>query len=458
MNEPGKIRLTDLRIIVGVAVSLFILMPGLPYWQILGATLFASQVLALLDGLGDRIPVRAIFGTLFCLQFLIGPMIAYNFGDAYVIEIYQMRVPQEEYYSYVLPAAFIFILALNLNHKSYAGEVIDIPAVAELRRREPLLPFLLIGVGFGAGALEYFVGAELRFVFYLLGTLKYIGLFILILGDKKINLVPLGIILAYMVGVAMTTGMFHDLLTWLIFLGTVLFLKFRPRPVIKFAILFGFGLMSVTIQFIKSDYRQTLSSNSEVGYETFGTVYSQVSQEKGSMFSEANIALNSVRINQGYIIGHIMYNVPYNEPYAEGETLKRILLSAFLPRLVYPDKLNAGDQQIFMQYTGLQLNRTTAMALSSVGDAYINFGKYGAWIFMFFYGLLFNMTLKFLAHRARNLPILLLFIPMIFVFPIRPDCEMQTILGHLVKSTFLVLVVLYFFRKKFVTARRWAAQ
>jgi hypothetical protein len=450
MQRNKKMSLTNWKIIIPLFLLLFLLFPGLPILQIVAILLFVSQILVLFEGIGSRMPIREIFGTLFCLQFLIGPMIAYYFGDQYVIDIYKMRVSQEEYYSFLIPTTVAFIVGLNIKHNNFSGEGINMEGIKALRMNQPYLPHYFIAAGFVFGTLEGSASAELKFVFYLLGALKYIGLFLMILSDKKLNLWFLIIIVGYMVSIAVNTGMFHDLFTWTIFIAAFFFLRFRIRPIFKLGVFLSFTLLATGIQFIKFDYREVLSNDEEeVGIETFGTVYTDATKERGSMFSESNIALNSTRINQGFIIAHVLSNVPSKEPFADGASMKQIFLSAIMPRFLYADKLNAGDQEIFMKYSGLQLNKTTAMALSSVGDAYANYGKFGCWVFMFFYGLLFNLTLKFLARKAKIFPVISLFVPLIFIFPIRPDCETQTILGHLVKSTFLVLLVLHLFRTKF---------
>jgi len=91
----------------------------------------------------------------------------------------------------------------------------------------------------------------------------------------------------------------------------------------------------------------------------------------------------------------------------------------------------------------------TSMALSSLGDAYINFGIIGGIIFMFFYGLLFSEVLNAFYKNSFEYPILILFTPLVFYYPIRPDCELQTILGHLVKSSFLIFVMIQVWKIKF---------
>ena len=133
--------------------------------------------------------------------------------------------------------------------------------------------------------------------------------------------------------------------------------------------------------------------------------------------------------------------------FENGKELYKILEAAFLPRILAPDKLNAGDRTIFTKYSGMQLRPGTSMALSSVGDAYINFGEFGGCIFMFFLGLLFSEVLNGFYKYSKYYPFLLLFTPLVFYYPIRPDCELQTSLGHLVKSCFLIYVMILFWKK-----------
>ena len=89
------------------------------------------------------------------------------------------------------------------------------------------------------------------------------------------------------------------------------------------------------------------------------------------------------------------------------------------------------------------------MGLSSVGDAYINFGIYGGCLFMFIMGLLYSEVLKAFQRYSKTFPLLLLFTPLVFYYPIRADCELQTILGHLTKACFLIFAIHVAWRNKF---------
>ena len=144
-----------------------------------------------------------------------------------------------------------------------------------------------------------------------------------------------------------------------------------------------------------------------------------------------------------------MSTVPDKVEYSNGEELYQIIEAAIMPRILAPDKLNAGDRSIFTKYSGIPLTEGTSMGLSSLGDAYINFGVFGGIIFMFLLGCLYNYILVLFNKYTYHYPSLLIFVPLVFYYPIRPDCELQTILGHLVKSCFLIFVIIQFWKPIF---------
>jgi hypothetical protein len=93
-----------------------------------------------------------------------------------------------------------------------------------------------------------------------------------------------------------------------------------------------------------------------------------------------------------------------------------------------------------------------------LGDAYINFGVWGGVIFMFFLGLLYGWILNAFQKNSKDYPVLVLFTALVFYYPIRPDCELQTILGHLFKSIFLIFVMISFWKYTFFVPRKLAVK
>lgn len=384
-----------------------------------------------------------------CVQFFIGPTLAYNGLDQYQYFHYKMKVTEDVYFGYAIPAVMSFIIGLHLFAGKLKGEIVDQGKIERFVNSNPSISYFFIGLGFVSSILAGFFSSGFSLVFYLLASFKFIGLFLLILGSANLKVLPMVLVIGSIVGSSLGDGMFHDLLTWIIFIGAVFAIKYKFGFNTKLIGAVVFILLATTIQILKGGYRSAIGTSKEAGIETFASIYDEQNDDKG-FFSFEKLAPSNVRINQGFIITNIMSNVPSKEPFAKGEEMRQIFEAAIMPRILAPDKLRAGDRTIFMKYSGLRIRAGTSMGLSSIGDAYINWGITGGCIFMFFLGLLYSGILNIFAKQSIKFPALILFIPLLFYYPIRPDCELQTILGHLFKACFLVWVMMVFFKSTFM--------
>ena len=379
---------------------------------------------------------------------LFGPVLAYNGLDNFQSASSRMQIPQAEYFSYVIPAVIAFIAGLHLWSNKLKGEILNLDKIVTYVTENKAISYIFIAIGFISGLLSDLFPADLAFVFYFLDGLKFIGVFMLILGRGPLQIIPLILVLGSIIFITLGQGMFHDFLIWIIFLAIVLAIRYTPTVYVKLLFVIGFIVLAVSIQLIKGDYREaTWEKGEEGGFITLSKAYEQ-SNSGNLFFNIKSLAESNLRINQGYIITHIMKTVPQKVPYAEGEELSEILIAALLPRFLAPNKLTAGNRDIFMKYSRFPIKKGISMGLSSVGDAYINFGTKGGWIFMFVLGLLYNEVLKFFHKYSNIFPIILLFTPMVFYYAVRPDSELQTNLGHLVKSCFLIFLIFQFWKSK----------
>jgi hypothetical protein len=377
----------------------------------------------------------------------LGPALAYNGLDQYQYAYYTMKIPEAQYFSYVIPAVICFIVGLHITAGKLKGEMPDEEGIRRFTDSHRDLPYWFIGIGFVSSLVAGFFSSDFAFLLYLLGNFKFIGVFLLVLGSKKLKILELVLVYGSIVISSLGSAMFHDLLIWLIMLGAVLAIKYKPANNLKLLVCFSFILLAVIIQQIKGTYRES-TIQGETGLESFQKAYENVNKSTG-VFDLQKLAVSNVRINQGFIITNIMKTVPARVPYSNGEELRLLLEAAIMPRFLAPDKLQAGDRSLFTKYTGLGVRPGTSMGLSSVGDAYVNYGIVGGCIFMFLLGLLYNEVLKAFHRYSKFYPVLLLFVPLVFYYPIRPDCELQTILGHLVKSCFLIYVVFLVWKSSF---------
>ena len=398
------------------------------------------QFMSLFVFTGYIIPIRYLFGSFMCLQFLLGPCFAYNGLDQYQYFMYRMRIPEQDYFTYAIPAVVAFVIGLHISSGKFKGEVFNERKISDFVDSKPSLPYYLIAIGFSSSVIGSFFSSELGFLFYLVGGLKFVGLFFIIFSRRQLKISALILVFSSIVISSLGEGMFHDLLTWLIMLATVYAIKIKPSDLYKFIALIGFILIALLIQLTKGEYRSALRSGEEGNIDTFQEVY-QKSSQKGSLFNYNKIAENNTRINQGFILTNVMYRVPNIVPYENGAEMVQIFQSAIFPRIIYKEKLRAGDKVIFTKYSGINLRTGTSMALGSLSDAYINFGISGGILFMLFLGLFFSFVLNTFSLYSKNFPVLLLFTPLVFYYPIRPDCELQTILGHLIKACFLIWVI-----------------
>ncbi|MEO6732970.1 MAG: hypothetical protein ABIN01_17230 [Ferruginibacter sp.] len=433
-------------VFVGLAILIRLLFIGMNWPSYFAVVLSLHQFTLLFNAIGFVIPVRYLLGAFMCVQFFIGPALAYSGLDEYQYIHYKMKIPEADYFSYAIPAVVSFIVGLHLFAGKLNGEIINEKQIGVFVDRHPELPYWFIGIGFVTSVVSGFFGSELAFVFYLLGGLKFIGLFLLVIGSRELKVLPLVVVISSIVVSSLGEGMFHDLLTWIIFIGSIFAIRYKFGVNTKLIACGAFIFLAVTIQLLKGSYRTITSS--ERGVESFSKLYEEENKDK-SIFSFERLAPASVRINQGFIITNIMYNVPAFIPFSEGEEMYQVFEAAVLPRIIAPDKLRAGDRTIFMKYSGLRIRAGTSMGLSSLGDAYLNYGITGGCVFMFLLGLLYSGVLYIFYRQGRTYPILILFTALVFYYPIRPDCELQTILGHVVKACFLLYVMIMFFKSTF---------
>lgn len=430
------------------AILLKLAFMDLPLLAYVAVIISLYQFGLLFDSIGHFIPVRYLLGSFMCLQFFIGPAFAYNGLEQYAYYMYQMKVSAIEYFSYAIPSVCAFIIGLHLFAGNLDGEAINEEKIRLFTKKNPKISYIFIVLGFLASILSTFFSSEFGFVFYLLGSFKFIGLFLLILGSKQLKTWPMLLVIGSIISTSLGDGMFHDLLTWIIFTAAVFAIKYKFPIRIKVLGSIGFIILALSIQLLKGNFREAIGSGEAGSVETLANVYEKENSKNG-FFNFESIAAANTRINQGWIITNIMITVPDKVPYSMGEELYQLLEAAILPRILAPDKLRAGDAALLYKYSGIRVGVGTSMALGSIGDAYVNFGPWGGCIFMLVMGLVYSFILSKFKDYGKDYPVLILFTALSFYYPIRPDCELQTIWGHLIKSLFVIFIMIKFFENQF---------
>ena len=107
--------------------------------------------------------------------------------------------------------------------------------------------------------------------------------------------------------------MFHDLIIWMLFMGSVFSIKYKPSNYLKFGLAVFFIVMAIFIQMLKGDYREATWKEGKEGNISNFAATTKTKNDQNELFTLEKLKQNNIRINQGFIITNIMNNVPEKE-------------------------------------------------------------------------------------------------------------------------------------------------
>jgi hypothetical protein len=407
---------------------------------LIGIALVVYVLVIFVKALGNRLPILELMLLIAGLQWIIGPFIEYNsnFHDLK----YYMYVDQNTYMGYVVPAFAFFLGVIMLMTRNRVVNVQDIVDFKKYSRYG--LTILFVGiVSELAGSV---VPGALGFLVFLLAGFKFVGAIILFFSEVRLHRYIFYGSVVFLAFLSLRKGLFHDFILWSAFFYMFYAIKVQPTFRIKMVTFVGGFLMLTVIQSVKADYRELLASGSDINVVSL--FFGSVSQKYDSGFldeDEATTNLN-VRLNQGWIISAIMDHVPRNLEFSGGETVKDAIVASIVPRFLNPDKKEAGGQENFKKYTGLPLSDDASMGLSIIGEFYANFGVTVGIFFMGLWGLLLAVIWRKLIKNTYDIPLLIFFLPLIYLQVVKAETELVVVLNHLIKS--IIAVALFFWLTK----------
>ena len=372
---------------------------SLTEWETLSMGFFIYFFLEFLDNLSKRIVIMDISILMAFFTCLIMPIVFYHFytHDNRLARIWgkYMPISSEDYFSFALPAILSMTLGLRMplgNKEVNRNPVKYMDNVRNYLQKNSNLGLMLIGVGMVSGLLDFLSPSSLKYVFYLLDHLTYVGVFYVIYSpSKRKNLIVPGVILL-MIGQAIITGMFGELI-FMLACSLVLILlgkKITFQRKLNYAI--GGVFLIVIIQSVKLDYRKRSwveGTGADPLY--FAELISNRVSDPSTLLEENSMFKTSVRMNQGWVVAMTMKQVPSRYPFAYGETIGESVGAAIVPRFLWPDKPEAGGRANLKRFWGFNLVGYS-MNIGPLGEAYGNFGVVGGIFYMFFYGLFFVNT------------------------------------------------------------------
>ena len=350
-----------------------------------------------------------------------------------------MQVNSDYYYTIAFPGILFLIFGLySLNTRIFTINIKNF-RTNHIVLESTLKNLVRISIIFGL--LRVFVPGEIAFIFYLISILSYVGVYSLMLLDKK-HIKWLVLVLSIELIQSLRFGMFHDFLMWTFFSGILITYVFKLTSYQRILGVFVGVLLLIFIQNFKSNYRNAIW----YGGKSFGleTIVDQASIVIDDGITSDEDQVNTLtRLNQGWIFASVIKNMDRTENFQGLYILKIYLESALLPRILAPNKLRSGEKHIFNEFSGHTINKSTSMGLGIFSDGFIAYGTQGVWLFGYFFGLFFSFVFKLVESWSRYSKFYILILFPILCYAIRPDCELQTILNHLVKSIILYSILVH---------------
>lgn len=456
-TENGVTQIAKLFASMILAFGFRFFKPEIDVFSIIGVGLFIFIGLRFYYKLGRGIPVRELIILIALLQWVIAPILSYHFYTE--SEFYYMIIEESRYMSFVLPATLALIVGLLFPLRKPAElrkeNMVENPEYYFKRGR------IMFFIGFLSIILAPFMPVAFAYFFLLLSYTSILGAFYLLKANVRYKYVLLVVAFAPIFIGAAESSVFHEMFIWGGFL-LIMYTFINKSGLISKTVLFAIMVAGIFIlNSVKKDYREAVwaeqnqtqpqfpGQEKTAGKGNASQLIGMVNEKVNKDGIESDYYQEFVdRLNQGWIIARIMYVVPQYEDFAEGETIIDGIYAALLPRFLSPNKARSGGAKNFERFTGLAL-AGASMNLGIIGEAYANYGEVNGVVFMFIYGLFFNIIYWIVLKKAQFKVEYLLWLPFLFFYVIKAEEDFTSIFNQFVKSI-IVMYLLFYILKLYI--------
>jgi hypothetical protein len=444
----GKSIPTESLLLNGLTIALFlVLFLGYDQYFVssVGVSLGVRAIFLLVINFEKHIPVFEILIALTYVQLIISAFITYRFDIEITSEKFEMSVPELEYMNFVVPALILTEIILRWPSRSYQIQQQAFTVFKGQVKYQNIGLVLFLG-SILISPLEGWVPPSLRFIFFLLGILKYIGFFYLWTSGHKYRVAILVVLIAFMTVTTLQKSIFINYLVWLIYIFSIVLHRVRVPFWLK---LTSIGLASsvlLVVQVAKMEYREAVwfDEKQEGGALTFLRIAATVSQQEG--FRELATYRMVSRLNQGYILAKAMEHNRVERVPDPSAQFRAEFLGVLMPRFLFPQKIEVNTGEKITDFTGWRMTGSYTMSVGVHGDGYGNFGYWGGLAFVAFFFLFTRGVFNLLHRLGRIFPSLILWIPYLFFYSIRPGSEFYIITNWIVKSAVILILVFIIFQ------------
>jgi hypothetical protein len=364
---------------------------------------------------------------LYSVNYLFSPAMTYQFDQALLT--YPMKIAAADYYALAIPGFLCFYVGMHLFKTRIFNPRMDKIKRDTKNNESLLINFVIIG-----SLLRLFSSifpGEIAFFIYLISSIRFVGAFSLFSANPQSYwkwVVGLLLLELYLGAIA---AMYHDAVMWILFFALYYVYSIKPSIGVRLIGLTGCVIFILFVQGLKGAYRSKIS---ETGTSNLGLVIETSSDVSDEIGSEDNILGSLNRGNQAWIFASTKDRMDRVGDFQGLHILGIYIESALLPRILAPDKLMSGDKKIFNTFSGHQINQNTSMGLGVFADGYIAYGYWGVMFFTFGLGLLFSLSFRIIESWAKLSEFYVLMVLPILNYAVRPDCELQTTINHMVKG------------------------
>lgn len=409
-------------------------------------------VFMLLDKLGKGIVLRETIALFNSFIYLFMPLMGYLFFTKANTKAFSfirfMPVPKETYFTLALPAVtgFIFLLCWPLSQRNAdegEGLLVKLERVRVVLDGRNKTGMWMMGLGLLASLVSDLFPVSLQYILQLFFLTTFVGLlYVFFSGNTPFNNVLMAVFVILLLLNSLRTGMF----TIIVYMGmTVFSLLFLNRRVAMWRklLIFFLGVFTIIIiQSVKPEYRKQDTSrlyDNEFGKFTY--IIGKRLGDPDKILTTEFMWPIYYRANQGFYVALVQNYIPKVKPHDNGQKLALVFASAFIPRLLWPDKPMAGGYENMRFYTGFTLRGYT-MNVGPLGEAYGSFGRTGAIIFMLFMGFLIRLAYRQVFVISNRIPLLVLWLPVLF-FEVTYAGENDTlqIVNSLVKAAVFIFLL-----------------
>ena len=417
----------------------FIIFPGMIFFYLL-----------LMWKAGKTYPVLYLFFFTFFLQYIFSTHIIYS-------EFAQLRkempIGQDQLFEYAIPALLALFAGVFFFNKDL--NVADLFKLVD-SRRAVRLGYLLLLISYSLDFLRDagvgWISSITSFTTYI----KYAAVFCFLFQTSWRHYLVIVFVYLQLAVTVLRGGVFIDFLVWSTFLFFFVCLKFRIPFWLRLGFIFIAAPVLILIQNTKSDYRQeTWKKNKEGGISLFSEIAGKKSERDEDLpFSKSEGVMRTVaRLNQGWHLGLTLRQVPRKQAFANGAEMASDVVSAVIPRLVFPEKKSVHTNEKFRKYTGHKLPKNTSMTIGILGDFYVNFGRWSSLIALFIFGAVIARLLYFFQVRyVLPDPVNIIWVPFLLNFLIRADNDFYIMFNCILKGFVIFLFV------RFLERRIWPQQ